>query len=155
LDAPAQINLDSSIVDLHIGTISYRKECRGECLLLPQMVGIASAAIYSILTPISNDTGLTLGDLVGAVYLDSTWSILIVSVECWDWIYVPVLWLGLLGMAAFGPPIWKAPSVSLQPLGDNGKSNALVLLVITRIQSITVYNDLGTIHKEQRHLDRK
>ena len=36
------------------------------CLLLltvPLQVGIASAAIYSVLVPISEDTGLTLGDL--------------------------------------------------------------------------------------------
>lgn len=36
------------------------------------MVGIASAAIYSILVPISEDTGLTLGDLnAGTGYMVS------------------------------------------------------------------------------------
>ncbi|KAF1982337.1 serine/threonine kinase 16 [Aulographum hederae CBS 113979] len=44
------------------------------------MVGIASAAIYSILTPISEDTGLTLGDLnagTGYMFLFFGWGCLV------------------------------------------------------------------------------
>jgi hypothetical protein len=91
------------------------------------MVGIASAAIYSILTPIANDTGLTLGDLVSALYSDSIWSLLIVSAECWNWIHVPVFWLGMLGLATFSTAVRKAPSISLQSFGNNGKRSVLRL----------------------------
>lgn len=43
------------------------------------MVGIASAAIYSVLIPISNETGLTLGDLnagTGYMFLAFGWGCL-------------------------------------------------------------------------------
>jgi hypothetical protein len=80
------------------------------------MVGIASAAIYSVLTPIAEDTGLTLGDLVRKSKL-TTVLLLNPRTECRDWLYVFILRLGLLGVAAFGTAVRKAPCVSLQPVG--------------------------------------
>lgn len=75
------------------------------------MIGIASAAIYSILTPIADDTGLTLGDLVSR---DEQWQFfreLIIMTECWNWLHVPILRLGLLGLATTRSPIWEAPNI--------------------------------------------
>lgn len=55
------------------------------------MVGIASAAIYSVLEPISEDTGLTLGDLNAGklVFLMIDHDELTL---CRYWLYVFILW---------------------------------------------------------------
>lgn len=48
---------------------------------------------------------------------------LIIMIECWYWLHVLILRVGVLGLATTRSPIWETPSVSLQSFGDNGKNN--------------------------------
>jgi len=78
------------------------------------MVGIASAAIYSVLAPISEDTGLTLADLnAGTGYMFLFFVCRFVSQSYFVAISEKDTGLGMSLLASRGFAIWKTTSLSL------------------------------------------
>jgi hypothetical protein len=86
------------------------------------MVGIASAAIYSVLVPISDDTGLTLADLnAGTGYM---FLFFVSGVKDSISLYLIDSGLGVPLLASSRASIWKAACVSVLDASDISKSTS-------------------------------
>lgn len=84
------------------------------------MVGIASAAIYSVLSPISEDTGLTLSDLnAGTGYMFLFFVRIFSLVFCDEANGVSGMGLSILASACI--TIWQATCISILHVSNSGK----------------------------------
>jgi hypothetical protein len=84
-------------------------------------VGMASAALYSVLAPISVDKGLSLADLnAGNSSFASSLGFSNIDV-CRNWIHVLVLWMGMCCLAAIGITVWQKTCVFIFDPRDFGK----------------------------------
>ena len=85
-------------------------------------IGIASAAIYSVLEPIANDTGLTLGDLnAGTGYMVRACPHPPDGAKAQRLVAVSTFRMGLLVLAASCAAIWKAARLLDIDTGNNGE----------------------------------
>lgn len=101
------------------------------------MVGIASAAIYSVLVPISEDTGLSLDDLNQGTGLVEKSFLREKKLADSSQLHVPIFWLGLSDMATTGSAVWKTTRV---PVVYSGNAR---------------HPDMGTTYQDERSVDRK
>ena len=103
------------------------------------MVGIASAAIYSVLVPISEATTLTLDDLnagTGYMFLGEIFRVDLYTCDNCMLIWSS-FWMGLLVLATTGFAVWKASRLPFEYSGHYGNSS------------------LGALYEEQWAVDRE